>query len=445
MNGGPVSLFKGETTGQASETVRGDVRLAPLAPDLRTGTPLAGYRLEELIGRGGMGVVYRAEHLHLGRRVALKLLAPQFAADAGFRDRFVRESRIAASIHHANVVTVYDAGEAEGLLYIAMQYVEGTDLAAYLQLGALELGQALDFVGQIAAALDAAHSLGLVHRDVKPANVLIDRERCYLTDFGLTKDLSAGTFLSTPNQIVGTVEYMSPEQIEGAPVDARADVYALGCLLYHSLAGVVPFSRESQIAVIHAHLKDRPRPLGDLRPGLPEELDAVLARAMAKRPDQRYGRASEFVESAREALEEHPPPAKIRLLSRGPAATLLLAEDDPSVRAAVRGILGHERFDYAEATDASAAIEQARERQPGLILLDWELPGMPAPDVCRALRADPRVADTKIVVVARRGVAPDEETLQAAGADALLLRPLSSLQLQFEVANLEKSGVARSG
>ena len=214
------------------DTVHGGVEPLPLATDLRAGTTLAGYRLEEVVGRGGMGVVYRACHLLLERTAAVKLLSPELAADAAFRERFVRESRMAAALEHPHVVPVYDAGEQDGLLYIAMRYVDGTDLGTVLERGgALEPSQALAIARQVGSALDAAHERSIVHRDVKPANVLIDERGAYLSDFGLTKRVSSETRLTAHGQFVGTIDYMPPEQIEGARLDPRSDVYAFGCVL----------------------------------------------------------------------------------------------------------------------------------------------------------------------------------------------------------------------
>src|SRR6266849_6815932 len=261
-----------------NDTEHGSSPLAALAPEVRTG--------RELAGRGGMGVVYRAEQLRLERTVALKLLVPELSDADGFRERFIREARTAAAIQHPNIVTVYDAGEADGLLYIAMQLIEGTDLATTLSReGALEPTRALEILGQVAEALDAAHALGIVHRDVKPGNVLLDAARAYLTDFGLTRTMSAQTALTVQGQFVGTIDYVPPEQIKGGPLDARTDVYALGCVLYHCLTGAAPFVKDSQLSVIYAHLEEEPPSLVSLRPGLTRELDAVIAKAMAKAQD----------------------------------------------------------------------------------------------------------------------------------------------------------------
>ena len=265
------------------------------------GTILAGYRLEELIGQGGMSAVYRAEHVHLGKHVAVKILSPALAHDEDFRERFLRESRTAASIEHPNIIPIYDAGEVDGRLYIAMRYVAGLDLKRLIEReGPLSLGRTLFFIEQITSALDTAHALGLVHRDVKPGNVLVvsGTERVFLTDFGVVKH-SGSTGLTRTGYFLGTIDYAAPEQIEGRPVDARTDVYAVGCLVYECLTGAPPFHRAGEMAVIHAHLtEDPPRP-SLKRPDLPPSIDTVVAVAMAKQQADRYPSAGALAHALR--------------------------------------------------------------------------------------------------------------------------------------------------
>src|ERR671911_1071735 len=258
--------------------------------DPHVGRVVAGYRIEERIGRGGMGVVYRAEHLNLRRRAAIKIIAPDLAESEGFRERFTREARIAAALQHPNIVTVYDAGEVDGILYLAMQYIEGNDLAAMLRKdGRLRPYRAIDVIRQVASALDAAHAQGLIHRDVKPANVLIEGRTAFLTDFGLTKRMDGTrTQLTKAGDVVGTIHYVAPEQIEGGRVDPRTDVYSLGCLVYHCLTGELPFARDTDVAVIYAHLSEEPPRVTSARPELPGGLDAVIAKALEKAPERRF-------------------------------------------------------------------------------------------------------------------------------------------------------------
>jgi serine/threonine protein kinase len=283
---------------------RAELQLVAMVVDGRIGTEIGGYRVVEPIGRGGTSVVYLAEHVRLGRRAALKLLAPSLG-EADFRERFLRESQLAASLDHPSIVPVYDAGEADGLLYIAMACVEGSDLRTVLaDEGRLPLRRALRIVGQVASALDAAHARGLVHRDVKPANILVgDDDRAYLSDFGVAKELASGGTTRT-GTFVGTIEYCAPEQIEGRAVDARTDVYALACVLYECLTGTTPFHRPSEVAVLNAHLHTPPPKLTRVAPELPPALEHVLAKALSKSPLDRYASCGELVAAARAAASE---------------------------------------------------------------------------------------------------------------------------------------------
>ncbi|HJP65609.1 MAG TPA: protein kinase [Actinomycetota bacterium] len=281
-----------------------------MAFDSRIGTEIAGYRIESLIGRGGMSVVYLAEHLRLGRKVALKLLASELAQEEGFRERFIRESRLAASLEHPNIIPIYDADESEGVLYIAMRYIEGIDFKVLIRReGGLSPEVALPIVAQSARGLDAAHARGLVHRDVKPGNILLVGDvtedtapHAYVCDFGLTKQALSVSGLTATGQFVGTSDYVAPEQIQGKPVDRRADVYSLGCVLYEALTGEVPFKRDAEVAVIWSHVQEPPPKVTDRRPDLPEGIDMVVARAMAKDPDDRYVSCGDLAMSARAEL-----------------------------------------------------------------------------------------------------------------------------------------------
>ncbi len=266
-----------------------------ISSDPRIGSELAGYRIEALLGRGGMGVVYRAHDLALDRPVALKILSPELAAEVRFRERFLTESRLAASIDHPNIVPVYDAGEVAGELFIAMRYVEGRDLRQFLREDPPGPERAIAICSQVADALDAAHERGLVHRDVKPSNVLLDsHEHVYLADFGLTRRLTDRDRLAAEARSLGTVDYVAPEQIRGEEVDGRADIYSLGCLLYECLTGGPPFSRVSDAAVLFAHLEEEPP--------CPPGLEEVMSKALAKSPEDRYQSGRELVDAARSGL-----------------------------------------------------------------------------------------------------------------------------------------------
>ena len=280
-----------------------------MTDNTRIGATVAGYRIQSLLGRGGMSIVYLAEHVQLGRIVALKLLAPSLCLDPDFRERFAYESRRASEVEHPNVVPIFDAGEAEGQLFIAMRYIEGCDLKTLIRReGSLGIGRTLFILEQAGDALDAAHDQGLIHRDVKPANILVSEssDRVYLTDFGIVKH-TASQGLTKTGFLLGTIDYAAPEQIEGLPVDARTDVYALGCVLYECLAGQAPFERDSELAVMHAHLVQAPPALSSVRPDLARGLDAVIAKAMAKAKDDRFATCAELIAAARlAALERRP-------------------------------------------------------------------------------------------------------------------------------------------
>ena len=248
-----------------------------------------------------MGVVYRARHDDLGRDVALKVIKPEHAADEGFRERFKREWRTLAALHHRNILTVYDAGEADGHLFIAMQFIQGTDLGGLVRKsGPLAPSRALQLLSQAARALDAAHARDVIHRDVKPANLLLDdRHTVYLSDFGLAKDRIG----KKSERYVGTPHYSSPEQLENLhPLDARTDVYSLGVVLFECVTGRLPFEGTSPYSVAKAHLADDPPAASSLRNDLPPELDAVISKALAKAPEERFGSCSDLIQQARAAV-----------------------------------------------------------------------------------------------------------------------------------------------
>jgi subtilisin-like proprotein convertase family protein/predicted Ser/Thr protein kinase len=274
---------------------------------LSPGATFGRYRIESELGRGGMSVVYLAEDPSLARRVAIKVLAPELAADAAFRSRFIRESQLAAGLDHPNIVPVYEAGEVDGDLFIAMRYVQGTDLRSLIVGGnGLEPQRIAELIRPIAGALDAAHRRGLVHRDVKPANILIaldeGEEHPYLADFGLTKHTSSKSGLTKTGTFMGTVDYVAPEQIQGAEVDGRTDEYSLACVLFQCITGVVPFDKGTDVATLFAHLQDPLPKVSVHRAGTSPELDAVLERGMAKDRDERFptcvGMVDAFVRAA---------------------------------------------------------------------------------------------------------------------------------------------------
>jgi serine/threonine protein kinase len=279
-------------------TIRGGSGLSP-------GTEFAGFRIERTIGHGGMGIVYLAREVRLDRDVALKVIRSELAEDERFRARFREESRTAASIEHPRVVTVFGAGERDGLLYVSMRFVPGRDLGRLISgRGALPARDAASLIAQVADGLDAVHAAGLVHRDVKPANVLVgepgpadDGSRAYLTDFGLAKIAASTSGLTATGEVIGTIDYMAPEQIESRRVDARTDVYALGCVLYHAVTGEVPFPERESSAKMWAHLNEPPPPVR-AEDAARAALGPVIRRAMAKDPPDRFPSAGDLGRAA---------------------------------------------------------------------------------------------------------------------------------------------------
>ncbi len=304
---------------------------------LDQGTNVAGYRIDGVLGVGGMAVVYRATQLSLNRPAALKVFASEPSDDPAFRERFRREGQLQAAIDHPHIVGVYEAGQTEHGLFLAMRVVRGPTLKELILSGQLDAGRAVRVLTQVAEALDAAHDVGLIHRDVKPQNILVGaHDHAYLTDFGLTK-ASGQPGLTEEGQFIGTIDYVSPEQARGEDATHHSDVYALTGVLFECLSGEVPFPRPNEPAVLYAHLSDPPPRLSDGRSDLPPALDDVIASGMAKDPDARPRSATELMQDAAGAFPERaaagPPPA-----SQGPRP----AAGDPRTAdtartAAVRG------------------------------------------------------------------------------------------------------------
>ncbi|HEY1538485.1 MAG TPA: serine/threonine-protein kinase, partial [Solirubrobacteraceae bacterium] len=309
-------------------------------PEFAPGDVFVNHRIEGLAGRGGMGVVYRATDLDLDRVVALKVIAPALADDPDFRARFVAESKAAASIEHPHVIPLYYAGERGGVLFIVMRYVDGPDLRALVRAqGSLDPERAALIVSQIGGALDAAHAHGLVHRDVKPANVLLgEGEHAYLTDFGLTKREASTGGVSRAGGWVGTLGFVAPEQIRGERVDARTDVYALGCVLVHALSGGAPYLRDSDEATLWAHL-NAPPPTDRV----PPEFAAVVERALSKDPADRYPSAGDLGRAALAAAGRSGATGPERNVARGEAAPEGTPQTLPTARASLPSHEGETR------------------------------------------------------------------------------------------------------
>src|SRR3954468_23015971 len=404
--------------------------------DPTTGRPLqvAGYRIEEVAGRGGMGVVYRAQHMHLGRTVALKLLNPELAASDEFRERFVREARAAAELEHPNIVPVYDAGEVEGRLYLAMKFIEGTDLARLLeQETRLTPQRTIPLMEQLASALDTAHRHGLIHRDVKPANALLEGDRLYLTDFGLTRRVDSTRPLTATGRAVGTAAYLAPEQIRGEPLDRRVDVYALGCVMYQCLAGDPPYLRDTDMLIMWAHVGAEAPALSSVRPDLPGTVDRVIQKALAKAREDRYDTCGQLGSEMQRALNPSQP-----LETRPPAfhtegkpdrkPHVLLVTADPGTSLTVEAALRRSRLTLGQAADAGAAQTRATNEPPDVVLLDTSLDDGGALTLTKALRDDETTRHTKIALLTNPHARIDMSEL-APLADDYLAYPFPPLQL----------------
>ena len=293
-------------------TANADGFLVGIAGSAAADALVGAYRLEKQLGRGGMAAVYLARDERLDRLVALKIMAPALAADEAFRQRFIRESRAAAAVDDPHIIPVFEAGDADGVLYIAMRYVPGGDVGTIVHHdGPLSPGRAAAVILQVASALDAAHAAGLVHRDVKPANILVDArpgrpDHVYLSDFGLSKTVATSAGLTGTGQFLGTMEYVAPEQIEGKPADGRTDQYALACAAFELLTGSPPFRYEEATAVMYAHLSQLPPSMSSRRPDIPTAVDQVFARALAKAPASRYSSCRAFAYELLRALYSAP-------------------------------------------------------------------------------------------------------------------------------------------
>jgi serine/threonine protein kinase len=344
---------------------------------LGPGSRIAGYLLEEQVGVGGMAVVFRARDERLDRLVALKILAPALAADEAFQQRFIRESHAAAAVDDPHIIPVHEAGEADGVLFIAMRYVPGGDVGALIyREHPLSPARVVAIISPMASALDAAHAAGLVHRDVKPKNMLVDAhpgrpDHVYLSDFGVSKGAMSSAGLTGSGQYLGTPGYIAPEQIQGKPLDGRADQYALACTAFQLLCGETPFERDQGLAVIYAHLSEPPPDLTSRRPDLPPAVNGILAKALSKAPGDRYATCRQFADALRlsfglapyDSGPGHiPDPGRIPPVSHPPTVTWRagpgMAAEDAGVAAA--GVAFGQPVDQATTASAPAMQYQAK-------------------------------------------------------------------------------------
>ncbi|HEY4991447.1 MAG TPA: protein kinase [Nakamurella sp.] len=437
---------------------------------LRPGTEFGTYHIRSMLGRGGMAVVYEAVDLRLDRRVALKVLPQDVVEGADFRERFLREARFAASLDHPNIVPIYEAGSVDGLLYIAMRFVRGGNLATLLQRGGpLEPDHVLAIIRPVADALDAAHGADLIHRDVKPANILLmsgpdaraGHEQVYLSDFGLTQHASALTRLTATGSIVGTMAYISPEQIRGETLDARTDLYALGCVSYECLTGRPPFVRDDPAALLWAHLGDEP-PAVSSRRGEFRAADRVVARAMAKNPSDRYRSCEQFAAALAAALLpeqssasdtrtfESVRPQDLSLAgqrgrpagdgAREPVRTVFLVDDHEVVRRGVADLLDEDDglTVVGQASTVAEALILVQALRPDVAVLDMRLPDGNGVELCRELRS--RMPDLHCLMLTSF---TDEEAMMhaiLAGASGYVIKDIKGLDLVSAVRTVAAGG-----
>ena len=380
---------------------------------------IAGYQLVSVAGRGGMGVVYKAQHIHLGRTVALKLLSPELAASAEFRERFIRESRAAA--------------EADGRLYLAMKFIEGTDLAHLLETErTLPPERTMGYLEQLARALDAAHARDLIHRDVKPANALLEGDRLYLTDFGLTRRVDSSRPLTGTGRAVGTAAYLAPEQIRGEPLDRRVDVYALGCVLYQTLAGEPPYLRDTDMLIMWAHVGAEPPSLSAASPGLPATVDRVIKKALAKSREDRYDTCGQLIVEMKRALNPSQPitvpDPDGGAVAAEPRPRVLLVTADPGTSLTVEAALRRSRLTLSQAADTDSAIARAQQEPPDVVLLDAGIENGGALRLAQALRGTEPTRRAKIVLMTNPHARVDMGEAVAI-VDDYLTYPFPPLQL----------------
>jgi CheY-like chemotaxis protein len=398
------------------------------------------YRLDRRLAHGGMSEVWVATDTTLDRQVAIKLLKASLADDPVVVERFRREAISAAGLNHPYIVSIYDTIEADGRAAVVMELVPGRSLRNLLdESGRLGIDETLVIGRAVAAALDHAHQAGLVHRDVKPGNVLVDNVRSYLTDFGLTKRIASRTALTAAGRTVGTAAYLAPEQIRGQDVDARTDIYAFGCVLYECLTGDVPFVRDTDMAVLWAHLEQEPDPPSRHLPELPKEVDAVFLQALAKRKEDRFASAGELMKAVAEATNAMRPESSSR--NRVPVTTVLVASGDRAARSMIEATLAEGRVAVAGAPDAERAIDQAQAHPPGLAFVDADLPGG-AIALCQRLRSTDEAAATRIVMLVGRGAQFDRAAAKQAGVDDFLPKPFSALQLMAKLRDFVPDALA---
>lgn len=418
------------------------------------GQTISHYKVVERLGSGGMGIVYKAQDVRLGRFVALKFLPPNLAEDEGQKMRFIQEAKAASAIDHPNIGAIHEIDEAEnGEVFIAMAYYEGETLKKKIESGPLSVGQTINIAVQVAEGLAKAHEQRVIHRDIKPANVMLTKNGvAKIVDFGLAK-LVGQTRLTRTGRTVGTAAYMSPEQVRGENVDHRTDIWSLGVILYEMLCGRLPFQADYVEAIIYLILNEDAPSITSLQPAVPSELEQIVRKAMAKSPRDRYQSLREMIVDLASVMKKEEAEPILPLVTNSAVATrtsqepsqrdfsmgtILFIEDEEALLKGMCDAFVHHGYDVKIARDGKAGLQFAEVEQPDLIILDVMLPGMDGFDVCRHLRK--RGVNVPIVMLTARSEEVDKIVGLEIGADDYMTKPFSTRELLARVkAHLRRS------
>jgi len=410
---------------------------------LGPGVPLGPYLIVERIGRGGMATVYKAYHSALDRYVAIKVLPEFFAEEEEYRERFQQEALSVARLRHPNILTVYDFGQERGIAYLALELISGGTLADRLGTR-IEIHETVALLKPIADALDYAHTNGVLHRDIKPSNILLHREGTpVLADFGLAKLAASVRRLTASGIVMGTPEYMSPEQAAGDPIGPPSDIYSFAIVAYEMLTGRVPFEAETPAAVLLSHLNNSMPAMHELRGELSRHVEDALRRALAKSPSERFETASEFVAALTPAawptagqIEQAMAPVGSPRPPSGPTRkvpSVLVVDDGVANRELIEACLAGIECEVRLAEDGPSALAAIETRAPDLVLLDVQMPGMNGHEVCRRIKADPNGRLIPVVMITALNSVTDRVTALDSGADDFMSKPVERVELVARV------------
>jgi cyclic di-GMP phosphodiesterase len=409
---------------------------------LEAGAVIGAYRIVEQIGRGGMATVYKAHHAGLDRHVAIKVLPDFFAEDDEYRERFQQEARSIARLKHPNILNVYDFGQERGITYLVLELVGGGTLSDRLG-GQMDLQEVVAFLRPLAGALDHAHSQGVLHRDIKPSNILLHRDGTpVLADFGLAKMAAPVRKLTASGIVLGTPEYMSPEQAAGGPIGPASDIYALGIVAYEMVTGRVPFQADTPVAVLLSHLNKAMPPTIELPAELSGHVEMALRQALAKSPVERFASAGQFVA----ALTPAAWPTRARSITPRPKLdtarprttakflpTVLVVDDGAANRELIEACLADVECEVRLASDGQHALRIIASAPPDLVLLDVQMPGMDGYEVCQQIKADPDLRLVPVVMITALNHTDDRVRALESGADDFMSKPVERVELVARV------------